>query len=77
MSDLLVHWAVFDDCRRLAQVDRQVDPLLREWVQSEREAGQPLGAAQVESALRAEANESHYGQALRTGVRYLRAASAF
>jgi hypothetical protein len=43
MSDLLVHWAVFDDCRRLAQVDRQIDPLLREWVQSEREAGR-LGA---------------------------------
>ncbi|MBI3970744.1 MAG: hypothetical protein HY332_05595 [Chloroflexi bacterium] len=43
MSDLLVHWAVFDDCRRLAQVDGQIEPLFREWIQTEREAGR-LGA---------------------------------
>src|SRR5436190_13942936 len=43
VSDLLVHWAVYDDCRRLAQVDAQMSPLFREWMQSERDAGR-LGA---------------------------------
>ncbi|MCG8353850.1 MAG: hypothetical protein MI924_39300 [Chloroflexales bacterium] len=27
MSDLLTHWAVFDDCRQLAQHDDQIEPL--------------------------------------------------
>ena len=26
MSDLLTHWAVFEDCRRLAQFDARIDP---------------------------------------------------
>src|SRR5690606_37743589 len=28
MSDLLTHWAVFDDCRRLAAADAEVDPFI-------------------------------------------------
>lgn len=30
MSDLITHWAVFDDGRRLASVDAQVEPLFQE-----------------------------------------------
>ncbi|MGN6675483.1 MAG: hypothetical protein ACTHMA_19480 [Thermomicrobiales bacterium] len=29
MSDLLTHWAVFEDCRRLASYDEQLDPLFQ------------------------------------------------
>lgn len=43
MSDLLVHWAVYDDCRRLAQHDGGMEPQLREWMQTEREVAR-LGA---------------------------------
>jgi hypothetical protein len=28
MSDLLTHWAVYDDCRRLAATDAQMDPFI-------------------------------------------------
>lgn len=34
MSDMLTHWATFDDCRRLAQLDEQIAPDLRAIMQS-------------------------------------------
>lgn len=43
MSDLLVHWAVFDDCRRLALQDKRVEPLLAQIAHEEREFAR-LGA---------------------------------
>lgn len=43
MSDLLTHWAVFEDCRRLAQGDPAVEPLFRELMQTERDFAR-LGA---------------------------------
>lgn len=43
MSDLLTHWAVFEDCRRLAQLDPAVAPLFRELIHSERDFAR-LGA---------------------------------
>ncbi|MCG6122832.1 MAG: hypothetical protein MEP57_09015 [Microvirga sp.] len=30
MSDMLTHWATFDDCRRLAQIDPKIHPDFRE-----------------------------------------------
>ena len=43
MSDLLTHWAVFDDCRRLASRDPQMDPLLARTMHEQREFAR-LGA---------------------------------
>jgi hypothetical protein len=43
MSDLLTHWAVFEDCRRLALLDKRVDPLLAGIMHHEREFAR-LGA---------------------------------
>jgi hypothetical protein len=43
MSDLLTHWAVFEDCRRLALLDNRVDPLLARVMHEEREFAR-LGA---------------------------------
>lgn len=43
MSDLLVHWAVFDDCRRLTQRDRAVDRSLARIIEEQREYAR-LGA---------------------------------
>ena len=36
MSDMLTHWAVFDDCRRLVQFDDRVDPTFQRVVETER-----------------------------------------
>lgn len=43
MSDLLTHWAIFEDLRRLAQRDPHMEPLLAEIMQTEREFAR-LGA---------------------------------
>lgn len=43
MSDLLTHWAVFDDARRLVQVDERIDPLVRRVIEEHREFAR-LGA---------------------------------
>jgi hypothetical protein len=43
MSDLLTHWGVFEDCRRLALLDDRVDPLLARVMHEEREFAR-LGA---------------------------------
>lgn len=43
MSDLLTHWAVFDDCRRLAQHDPRTEPLFARLLDGERDAAR-LGA---------------------------------
>ena len=43
MSDLLTHWAVFEDLRRISQHDPLVDPQLAEIMQAEREFAR-LGA---------------------------------
>jgi hypothetical protein len=43
MSDLLTHWGVFEDCRRLALLDERVDPLLARVMHEEREFAR-LGA---------------------------------
>lgn len=37
MSDLLTRWAVFEDCRRLALVDGQIEPFLARTMHEERE----------------------------------------
>lgn len=43
MSDLLTHWAVFDDVRRLAAVDSQIEPLFNQILEHKSEAAR-LGA---------------------------------
>jgi hypothetical protein len=43
MSDLLTHWGVFEDCRRLALLDDRVDLLLARVMHEEREFAR-LGA---------------------------------
>jgi hypothetical protein len=43
MSDLFVHWAVFDDCRRLAVHDDRIDPFLSELLNAHAEHAR-LGA---------------------------------
>jgi hypothetical protein len=43
MSDLLTHWAVFEDLRRIAALDPAVDPLFASILQEEREFAR-LGA---------------------------------
>ncbi len=43
MSDLLVHWAVYEDSRRLSAVDGGIDPLLSGTMEQEREFAR-LGA---------------------------------
>lgn len=43
MSDMLTHWAVFEDCRRLAATDDRIEPLFKELIESRRFAGR-LGA---------------------------------
>jgi len=43
LSDLLTHWAVFEDCRRLAQFDARIDPLFARLMHDEREFAR-LGA---------------------------------
>ncbi len=43
MSDLLTHWAVFEDCRRISARDAGVDPLLAEIMEDQREFAR-LGA---------------------------------
>ena len=50
MSDLLTHWAVFEDCRRLALVDDRVDPLLAHIMHEERELAR-LGAVARSGAV--------------------------
>jgi hypothetical protein len=43
LSDLLTHWGVFEDCRRLAQLDARIDPLFARLMHEEREFAR-LGA---------------------------------
>ncbi len=43
MSDLLTHWAIFEDLRRIAQHDPAIDPLFASILQEEREFAR-LGA---------------------------------
>jgi hypothetical protein len=43
MSDLLTHWAVFEDLRRIAQCDHAIDPLFASILQDDREFAR-LGA---------------------------------
>lgn len=43
MSDLLTHWAVFDDSRRLARHDQAIAPLFRDLIERERQHAR-LGA---------------------------------
>src|SRR5262245_19735861 len=35
MSDMITHWASFEDCRRLAQLDEGIEPLFRELIEKE------------------------------------------
>ena len=37
MSDLLTHWAVFDDCRRLAAIDPRTEPFFNRLLDDQRE----------------------------------------
>ncbi|GAB4570080.1 MAG: hypothetical protein Kow0047_23530 [Anaerolineae bacterium] len=50
MSDLLTHWAVFEDCRRLSLVDKRVDPFLAQVMHEEREFAR-LGAISRSGAM--------------------------
>ncbi len=43
MSDMLVHWAIFEDARRLAQQDPRIEPLFARLLQEQREIAR-LGA---------------------------------
>ncbi len=43
VSDLLTHWAVFDDCRRLVQHDQAIDPTFVQIIERQREFAR-LGA---------------------------------
>ena len=37
MSDMVTHWAAYEDCRRLAQLDDKIEPVFREVIESKRE----------------------------------------
>ncbi len=39
MSDMVTHWAAFEDCRRLVQLDDKLPPIFREVIESGREVG--------------------------------------
>jgi hypothetical protein len=39
MSDMVTHWAAFEDCRRLVQLDEKVVPVFREVIESGRDVG--------------------------------------
>ena len=39
MSDMVTHWASFEDCRRLAQLDDAIDPLFKEMLAAQADAG--------------------------------------
>jgi hypothetical protein len=39
MSDMLTHWAAFEDCCRLAQIDATIEPAFRAALAQNREAG--------------------------------------
>lgn len=43
MSDMVTHWAVFDDCRRLLSADTSIEPVFAQVADSEREIAR-LGA---------------------------------
>ena len=63
MSDLLTHWAVFEDCRRLALLDGRVEPLLARVMDEERQFARlgaiaRSGAAFVRHVLKV-AREAH------------------
>ncbi|WP_439631950.1 hypothetical protein [Shinella sp.] len=38
MSDMITHWASFEDCRRLAQLDDGIEPLFRDLIENEQNA---------------------------------------
>lgn len=38
MSDMITHWASFEDCRRLAQLDEGIDSLFRELIEKDQNA---------------------------------------
>jgi hypothetical protein len=50
MSDLLTHWAVFDDCRRLAGADETICPALANAIDDQRETAR-LGALSRKGAI--------------------------
>jgi hypothetical protein len=39
MSDMLTHWAAFEDCCRLAQIDQRIEPAFRRALEHQRAAG--------------------------------------
>jgi hypothetical protein len=39
MSDMLTHWAAFEDCSRLARIDETIEPVFRAALAQNREAG--------------------------------------
>lgn len=39
MSDMLTHWAAFEDCCRLATIDERVEPVFRSALEQQRAAG--------------------------------------
>jgi hypothetical protein len=39
MSDMVTHWAAYEDCRRLAQLDEKLEPVFREVIESRRDVG--------------------------------------
>ena len=67
MSDMLTHWAAFEDCCRLAQIDAQIEPAFQAALTHNREAGRlgtltRLGAKWMQPMLegvRAHWNESN------------------
>jgi hypothetical protein len=38
MSDMITHWASFEDCRRLAQLDDKIEPLFRDLIEKQQNA---------------------------------------
>src|SRR5258708_3260385 len=39
MSDMLTHWAAYEDCRRLAQLDERIEPVFRAAMEERRDVG--------------------------------------
>jgi len=62
MSDMVTHWAAFEDCRRLAQLDDKIEPVFREVIESKREVGRlgtltRLGAKWMQPMLETARNQ--------------------
>ena len=76
MSDMVTHWAAFEDCRRLVQLDQGIEPVFRDVIESRRDAGRlgtltRLGSLWMQPMLQTAHEQLSAGTADETGERNL------